>query len=114
MKTSIQKALLDSHIVAMAIAVLLLWSLDSAVHVLDVLWLPLTDYLANAISSHSFPSSPHSMSHDVRLSFTLLYVFAATSEAASAWVLSKWAFGLTPLRALANTSARLAHGRNDD
>lgn len=112
MKTSIRRALVDSQVVAVAILVLLVWSLDSAIRVLDILWLPATDYLATAIA-FSFPNSPYSSHDQVSALVTLAYLFEAITEVAAAWLLSRWAFGRGPLRALHRAKLLLLR-RNDD
>jgi hypothetical protein len=113
-KNSFRKALVDSHIPAVAIAVLLVWSLDSAAHVLSGLWLPVTDYFAWVIATLGFPLSPYSFSDRTSLVLTLFYVFEAVAAVAAAWLLSRWAFGLGPLRTLSGYRTKLQLRRGDD
>lgn len=114
MKNSFRKALVGSHIPAVAIAVLLVWSLDWAVRALSGLWLPVIDYFATVIATLSFPLSPYSFGDSVSLDLTLFYVFGAIAAVAAAWLLSRWAFGLGPLRALSGYRTRLQLRRDDD
>lgn len=99
-RNSLRSAVVDSPISVVAIAVLLLWSLDSAVQVLGWLWFPATDYLATVIATLGSPYSSYSFRDQVSLSLTLWYAFEAIAAAVAAWLLSRWAFGLGPLRAL--------------
>lgn len=113
MKNSFRKALVDSHIPAVAIAVLIVWSLDSAVRVLSGLWVPVTDYFATVIATLSFPLSPYSFSDRISLDLTLFYLFEAVAAVAAAWLLSRWAFGLGTLRTLSEYRTRLQLRRDD-
>lgn len=114
MRNSLRRALIDSHISIVAIAVLLVWSLNSVARALDRLWLPATDYLATVIATLSFPDSPYSFGDRVALSLTLWYAFEAIAAAVTAWLLSRWAFGLGPLRTLRGYRTRLLLRRNHD
>lgn len=114
MRNSLRRTLVDSHISIVAIAVLIVWSLNSFARALDRLWLPATDYLATVIATLSFPDSPYSFRDGVSLSLTLWYAFEAIGAGVTAWLLSRWAFGLGPLRALGGYRTRLPLRRNHD
>src|SRR5581483_5919959 len=106
MKPSNRIALVESHIPAIAVAILLFWSLDSAVRALGALWLPMTDYLATAVATLSFRDSYY-FTDQMSALVTLAYALEAIAELAAAWLLARWAFGLGPLRVLIGYGARV-------
>jgi hypothetical protein len=109
MKTSLRQILADSHVSAVAIAVLLLWSFDS---VLEALWGPTLNaasFLFTAVAIFGLPYIPPIFSFSQR--FMLLsigfFLFNALSCFAAAWLLSRWVYGTGPFRSLKSYGERL-------
>lgn len=106
MKGSLRKILADSHVAVVAIALLLLWSLDYAFH---ALWGPLsrvTEFLLTALAIRGIPYSSYAA--DSLLSIeTLLYLSWALWGFAAAWILSHWVFGVGPLHCLSDCRSTL-------
>ena len=111
MKPSLREVLADSHIAAVAIAVLLLWSLDDAFR---ALWIPLPfafSYLATAVAILGIPYfSLGSLRSELILAFFTL--FGAIVSLSAAWLLSRWVFGEGPLRTLLNYRSKLRKGNH--
>jgi hypothetical protein len=101
-KSSLREILAGSHIAAIAIAVLVLWSIDWGFR---ALWSPLSraaTFLVTAVAIRDvpyFPSTP-TLADRVMLVSTLFYLFGALACIAAAWLLSRWAYGMGPLRSL--------------
>ena len=101
MNPSLRKILADSHVSAVAIAVLLFRSLDSAIW---ILWGPLS------MAILTFPNFPRT---DRFTSFiTISYLFNSLVYLAAAWLLSRWVYGKGPLRSLSQYRTILTR-RND-
>jgi hypothetical protein len=112
-KPSLHEILASSHIPAVAIAVLLLWSLDWG---FQALWSPLLRaagfvFTAVAILDIPYFSSTFTLSDRSMLTTTLSFLFNALISLAAAWLLSRWVYGMGPLRSLNKYRTRLA-GRN--
>lgn len=109
MKLSLRGILADSHISAVAIAVLLFWSLDS---LFWALWGPLSravGFLFTAVAildipyfSRTFTTVDHFM-----LFVTFSHLFNSFVGLASACLLSRWVYGVGPLRCLNKYGTRL-------
>jgi hypothetical protein len=109
-KPSLRKILADSHISAVAIAVLVLWSLDSAFW---ALWGPLSRavsflFTALAVLDIPFFSRTLTITDRVTLFITFLYFFNSFVYLAAAGLLSRWVYGMGPLRSLGKYRTRLA------
>jgi len=112
-KPSLREILADSHIPAVAITVLLLWSLNSGLKALLKPFLRAVDFLSTAVAIRSVPYSyPNSIQDRILLTATLLYFFDAIVSLFAAWLLSRWVYGVGPLRCLNKYRTRLAR-RND-
>jgi hypothetical protein len=109
-KTSFRETLSASHISAVAIAVLLLWSLDSG---LQALWAPLPgaiDYLATSVAILGIPQI--SIASDPTLVFAMFELLNSPTCFAAAWLLSRWVYGVGPLHSLGKYRASLAWRRH--
>jgi hypothetical protein len=109
-KPSLREILANSHIPAVAIAVLLLWSLNWG---FQALWSPLLrvgDFLFIAVAILKIPYfSPTLTGADLfMLTTTLLFLFNALISFAAAWLLARWVYGVGPLRSLSKYRTRLA------
>jgi uncharacterized membrane protein YccF (DUF307 family) len=105
-KSSFRDTLADSHVSAVAIVVLLFWSLDSG---LRALWNPLSsivEYLTTAVAILGIPFGS-AVNHRT-LVLTWFGLFSALVSFASAGLLSRWIYGVGPLRALGKYRASLA------
>lgn len=108
MKTSFRQILADSHVSAVAIVVLLLWSLD---FLLDAVWNPTLEavsYLATAVAILGFPVPPlFTFARRTMLITSVSYVFDALISFAAAWFLARWVYGAGPLSSLKSYRERL-------
>jgi hypothetical protein len=98
----LRQVLADSHVAAVAIALLLLWALDAAFRgILDPVFL-LTGILIRDIPALGSPP--------VRLTLiTNGYLLnIAIVSIAAAWLLSRWVYGMGPLRSLSVCCSNLA------
>jgi hypothetical protein len=116
MRGSLRKALIDSHVAAVTIAVLLFSSLSAA---FMALWGPVDvalyllaaeaaekpsladlnlDYVTSRMLSEALDNLP----------VTLSLLISALACILAAWLLSRWTFGVGPLRALASYRDKLS------
>ena len=111
-KSSLRKILAESHVAAIAIAVLLIWSFDA---LFWTFWLPLprgATFLATAVAIFGVPSDFFTSGDRVTLIASCGYLFSACCSLAGAWLLSRWVYGVGPLNSLTRYKTRLAR-RND-
>ena len=113
-KRSLREALAESHVAAITIAALLLWAVDSLFH---ALWAPLPGvvvYLFTAIAIRDIPyfSYPLGAGERSTLILTTSYFLTTTVSLAAAWILSRWIYGLSPLRSLGQYRPRLSRRSN--
>ena len=104
---SLSQVLAESHISAVAIAVLLLWTLDWGVRGLWTLVVPAADFVVTAIAIGGIPYA-HT---PVIWTFTVLYLLSSFLSLAAAWLLSRWVYGVGPFRSLTGYRRRV-HRRN--
>ena len=107
MKPSLRQLLADSHVAAVAIAVLLFWSVQWGV---QALWVPLfraIDFLMTAIVTREIPYFSVSLADCLIRLNTFFYLFYALISFAIAWVLSRWVYRNGPLRSLSTYRIRL-------
>jgi len=102
MKISLRQILADSHVAAVAIAFLLLWSLDG---LFGALWLPLSriiDILVAAVAILDVPYFSRILTTADRLNLIVVggYLYLASASFFAAWALSHWVYGAGPLRSL--------------
>src|SRR6266487_4644827 len=114
MKHSLRKILADSHVSAVAIAVLLFWSLDYAFW---ALWGPLSpaaNLLFKAVTILDIPYFPRTFTITDRftLFITFSYLLNSLVCLAAAGLLSRWVYGMGPLRSLSKYRIR-PERRND-
>jgi hypothetical protein len=97
---SLRQILADSHVAAATIAVLLLWSLDAA---FLALWEPVSrvlGFLFTAVAILDVPYySPSVTTLDRLMLITMsAYSYSAAASFLAAWLLSRWVYGVDPLR----------------
>jgi hypothetical protein len=112
-KPTLREILAKSHISAIAIAVLLLWSLNSA---FLPLWGPsfrVAEYLITAIAIRDIPfAGPFAFADRVMLFVLIQSLFSAFVSFAAAWLLARWVYGEGPVRSLSKYKTRIS-GRSD-
>src|ERR1017187_5185171 len=98
MKRPLRQALADSHVSAVAIAILLVWSIEWVCQALLGPSIRLVDFLFTAVAILDIPFISPKLNFEDRRMFldTCFYFFNALSTVAAAWLLSRWA---TVLRA---------------
>lgn len=97
MKRSFRRSLAASHTAAVAIAVLLLWSVVSLFSALSSPAVSLASYLVYAFVTLDFRFYS---SNRFMLPTATLFLAIACIEILAAWLLSRWVYGEGPLRAL--------------
>jgi hypothetical protein len=113
-KFSLREVLAQSYVAAVAIAVLLLWTLDN---VFRALWGPVYRvgtfvYTAVAILRIPYFNPRLDWADRTMLMMTLLYLSGAAVYLLAAWLLSRWVYGMGPLRSLRECRAGFT-GRHD-
>jgi hypothetical protein len=98
-KSSLREVLADSHVAAVAIAFLLLWSLDAAFHAIwdPVLYLGFFRLTGTAIQDISY----------FMLITSFYFLYSAIVSLLTAWLLSRWVYGKGPLHSLAACRGKL-------
>lgn len=100
LKPSIREILAKSHVAAIAVALLLVWSVES---LLWSLWKPLyrlSIFLVTAVSILGVPSDSLTGADRLMSVTSLAYLFSALCCVAAAWLLSRWVYGAGPLSSL--------------
>lgn len=102
MKPTIREILVESRVPAVAVAVLLVWSLNAMIEALQDPVLNAMGYLFTSIANVGIPYSPWGFRLWERIltDRTLEYFYYAIIELMAAWLLSKWAYGTGPFRSL--------------
>jgi hypothetical protein len=103
MRHSLRQTLADSHVAAVTIAVLILWSLDGAFR---AAWEPVSHMLAflfTAVAILDIPYFPRMLTPAGRsmLIMAATYLYGAVVSFAAAWLLSQWVYKAGPIRLLA-------------
>jgi len=117
-KASLRKALADSHVAAIAIALLLAWSSMEAVEgcalpvgygIVDAI-----GFLLNAVIDREIPHfSPRLDTFDLWfLSRSLPHLETAATCAIAAWLLARWVYGQGPIRCLRTAWSELPRRSN--
>jgi hypothetical protein len=114
MKPSFRQSLAESHTAAVTIAVLLLWSLDGAFR---AFWAPafrVVSFLFTTIAIFDIPYFDPTFTVVDR--FTLItsfsYLYSAVISLLGAWLLSRWVYGIGPLRSLMSYGRKLREKQN--
>jgi len=111
-KPTLQKLLADSHVAAIIIALLMIWSVDAT---FQALWRPLyrvARCLFTAVAIWDVPYFSWTMQDWAELSTTVTYLCSLISYIVAAWLLSRLVYGVGPLRTLSDYRCRIA-GRED-
>ena len=109
-KPSLREILADSHVSAVAIAVLLFRSLDYAFWALWDLLSRAAGFLFKAVAILDIPYFSRTLTgaDRFRLFTTYSYLFSSFVYLASAGILSHWVYGTGPFRSLSQYRTRLA------
>jgi hypothetical protein len=110
-KPSLRALLADSHVSAIAVAVLLVWSLDEAFRALAGPFLRVTDFLINAVAILGIPYFSWTFDERISLYLAVAHTLAAVVNLTGAWLLSRWVYGTGPLQMLSRYRMKLS-GRN--
>jgi hypothetical protein len=105
-RPSLREILADSHVSAVAIAVLLYWSLYWGFNALWSMLARAANFLFTAVAILGIPFGSSTFTGVDRLMLTFL--FNAFVCFAAAWLLSRWVYGTGPLRSLTKCRTRLA------
>lgn len=120
MERSLREILADSHIAAVAIMVLLIWILhegfQASVHAVPLFFVlyslvkAAAYFLATAVAIRGMPASSHEMNYIGWFEMPFLFesLFTAIAYVCGAWLLSRWVYGVGPLRGLREHRTRLA------
>ena len=110
MPATLRKVLIDSHVAAIAIAVLLAGAIEFVfIALLDPASRVLS-FLTVALATNSPPYIPRTMDYaarNVSLQAPLLDLSVAVNNLACAWLLSLWIYGTSPMRILSNYRDKL-------
>lgn len=108
MERSLREILADSHISAVATAVLLLWSLDSGFQAFWRLLFHVGDLLVNVVALGRFPFGwRETYFAGQLLLIPMEYLLRTMGTLVGAWVVSRWVYGAGPLRSLSTCRASL-------
>jgi len=107
---SLREILAESHISAVAVAVLLLWSIASG---FQALWGPLSHaasfvFTAVAILDIPYISPTRTFADRLELINSAQFLFDSLISFAAACLLSRWVYGVGPLRSLRTCRTELA------
>jgi hypothetical protein len=113
MKPSLREILIESHVAAIAIAVLLLGLLEFGFRALCTLLWPVATYLLTAVAIFDIPyfSRTFTLEDQYILVTTMSFLLGALANLAAAWVLAYWVYRVGPMRSLTQHYAHLP-GRN--
>lgn len=99
-KRSFRQVLADSHIAAIAAAVLTVWSIYEALNAVAGPLASAATYLVTAVAIAGIPSYSLSKADILTYEIALGYLVNALLWFASASILTRWAYRTGPLRAL--------------
>jgi hypothetical protein len=99
-KPSLREVLADSHISAVAIAVLLLWSLDAGFRALLGPLSRVGSLLFTGVAIMGIPYLSFDITDRLNLITAFSYAFGGIISLTAAWLLSRWVYGVGPLRCL--------------
>ena len=109
MKGRLRRVLADSHVAAVAIAALLMWALDATFR---GLWDPFYDLVAFVFTGIAIRDIPYisptpTVADRLMLIKTGYFAYIAIVCLLGAWLLSRWVYGMGPLRCLTSCGSEL-------
>jgi hypothetical protein len=116
-QASLRKVLIDSHVAAITIVVLIFYSavfFTKLAFAMSEPALEVVFYIATAVAIRGIPSAPVTRYYitDYLLPATLPNLLFALIALAGAWLLSSWVYGTGPLRTLSNYRNKLSRKTN--
>ncbi len=109
MQNSLCKTLIDSHVAAIVIAVLIFSALDAA---FMGLWIPAFNIALTLLTSVATGIPPTLPSFDnatrVLLPSTFSLLFVSLVYLLTAWILSRWVYGVGPIHSLGSYRTKLS------
>ena len=110
MRPTLREVLADSHIAAVAIAVLLIWSLDAGVRAIGPQLLSAFGFLVTVVAIRGIPYGfgTFSLGYWLRLIPTIDHFVDAVIRFCAAWALSRWVYKLAICRSLSECRVKLA------
>jgi hypothetical protein len=116
-RPTLREVLANSHIAAVAIVVLLVWSVSSGVPAVGRPLLAVVSYFGQMVAIHYNPSVYDVGDLSVFYWFSQISTITDFLEAVilftAAWALSRWAYKMGMCRSLIECRARLARRNND-
>jgi hypothetical protein len=103
----LREVLAESHIAAVAIAMLLFWSVSLVLWGLEAPLYRIGGFLVTAVAIHDVPYDSFTGADRVMLLTMGLYFFYALTYFIAAWALSRWVCDMGPLAGLKKTRTRL-------
>ncbi|HEV2484412.1 MAG TPA: hypothetical protein VGT08_02680 [Terracidiphilus sp.] len=110
MQATLRKVLIDSHVAAIAIAVLLAGAIEFVFIALFDPASRVLSFLTIAVATNSPPYIPRTVDYaarNVSLQASLFDLSVALNNLACAWLISRWAYGTGPMRILRNYRDKL-------
>lgn len=106
---SLRKTLIESHVSAIAVAVLLFWSLNSLIRGLLGPLYRVVSFVFTAVAILDIPYYPRTLTFEDRqlLITSFVFLLGALISGAAAWLVSHWAYGVGPIRALSKYRVQL-------
>ncbi len=112
MNRSLRDVLAESHIAAVAIAILVFWALVAAIRGILPLIVHAVAYLFTAVAILDVPSFSVGLYERILVLKMCYGLFGASVTFAVAWLLSIWTYRVAPFQALSNCRSGLLR-RND-
>lgn len=112
MKRSVRQVLAETHIAAVAIALLLLWSFLTIFQQLFVRILGGIDYLTTIFVEHRFPSFDGSFGDRTEPAVRIMLFSLALVDIGAACLLSRWVYSAGPVKSLIKSAAALSTERH--
>jgi hypothetical protein len=113
MKRSLREILIASHVAATTIAALLLWFMDSIFRGLWPLLGRAVEWLFTAVAIFDIPYFSFTVVDRSILLISAYYFYAAIVSFSAAWIVSRWVYGVGPLRSLVAYGNKLTCWRQD-
>jgi len=110
MQTSLRKVLVDSHVAAITIAVLIFIAVGNLYSAIGYPALRGVQFLITAIGESELPYIPHRLDLGTFFEYLgpLTGLLHAVVAFGGAWLVSHWVYGVGPLRALMNSRETLS------
>lgn len=110
MPSALRKVLIESHVAAIAVAVLIFFSVAQ---IINAVWMPAlyaVYFLLTAIAIRIIPYLPNSPDVITRQTWlnSFINLFSALASLAAAWALSRQVYGTGPLRMLGSYREKLS------